>query len=241
MEPNELALALEHGAFQIIVEDGARDAPECRERGEVAAQEALGGLVEIEAGEERARPRQDHEKAGQCAPGMSDHDGAEAGPVDLCLLAGQDRQSQERLVLGGTGPRDEATDGKDRALVAAIAKHLVQPRRTQMGMLLEGDEDEVAVRVEHLRANAELGREERPALDGVMDGVAVQSELGGDGADLPVLGEEEATDLGALLARDHRATWSMSICLRSANCPMPVMSRRRARRPRAAAGIQSSV
>ena len=39
----------------------------------------------------------------------------------------------------------------------------------------------------------------------------------------------------------RRATSSMRSCLRSANSPMPEMSRRRARRPRSGAGIQSSV
>jgi hypothetical protein len=54
MEPNDLALALEHGALEIVVEDGARHAAEGRERSEVAVEEALGGLIQVEAREERA-------------------------------------------------------------------------------------------------------------------------------------------------------------------------------------------
>ena len=108
-------------------------------------------------------------------------------------------------------------------------------------MLLEGDENEVAVRVEHLRACAEDGRKKRAALDRVMNRVVVKAKLGGDGADLPVLGEKEASDLCAQLGGDHRATSSMRSFLRSANSPMPVMSRWCARRARPGAGIQSSV
>ena len=63
MKSNELSLALEHGALEIVVQDGARHAAEGRERVEVAAEKALGGLIEVEAREERARPRQHHHEA----------------------------------------------------------------------------------------------------------------------------------------------------------------------------------
>ena len=56
VESNEVPLALEDGALQVVVEDGAWDPAEGIEGSEVASQEALGGLVEVEAGEERATP-----------------------------------------------------------------------------------------------------------------------------------------------------------------------------------------
>ena len=62
-------------------------------------------------------------------------------------------------MLRRPGTRDETTHGEDRARVPALTEHLVEPCCSQTGVLLEGHVDEVAERVEHLRANAELGRE----------------------------------------------------------------------------------
>ena len=241
MESNEVSLTLEHGALQVVVKDGARDTSEGVEGGEVAPEEALGGLVEVEAGEECATPRQHHQEAGEGTSGATDHDPAERRPVHLGLLARQDRQSEERLMRCRAYASDEATYREDPAGVSALTQHLEEPRGTQTGIPLDRREDKVAIGIEHLRAQTKRGREERPTLDGVMDGVAVNAQLGGDGADLPVLGEEEPPDRGTLLVRDHRATSSMRSFLRSSNFPMPKMSRRRTRRPCSRAGTQSSV
>ena len=241
MEANELPLTLEDRALQIVVEDRARHPAERVECGEVATEEALGGLVEVEAGEEGAAPRQHHEEARQSALGATYHDRAEGRPVDLGLLTRQDRQTQERLVLRGPDARDEATHGEHRPRIPPIAEHLVQACGSQTGVLLERQVDEAAEGVEHLRANAELGREKRTALDRAMNSVVVKAELGGNGADLPMLGEEESPDRGALRVGDHRATSSMRSFRRSSNSPIPAMSRRRARRPCSSAGIQSRV
>ena len=56
MKSNDVADALEDRGFQVVVEQASRHALERREGGEVAPQEALEGLVEDEAGEDRARP-----------------------------------------------------------------------------------------------------------------------------------------------------------------------------------------
>jgi hypothetical protein len=61
------------------------------ERGEgldVAAQEALQGLIQREAGVHRAGPRQHEDETGQDPPGAADRKAAEVAPVDLPLLAG---------------------------------------------------------------------------------------------------------------------------------------------------------
>ncbi len=58
-----IADALEHDALQVVVEQGPRNAPECGERLDMAAHEALQRLVEREAREDRARPRQNHHEA----------------------------------------------------------------------------------------------------------------------------------------------------------------------------------
>src|SRR6202453_206800 len=229
MESNEIPLALEDGALEVVVQDRTRDSPKRDKCGEVSPEEALGGLVEVEAGEERAAPRQDHEEAGEGALGATDQDRAERGPVHLGLLSRQDRETEERLVVRGTQARDKATYRKAPAAVATITEHLEEPCCAQARMPLNRRADEVAIGIEHLRAYAKRGDQERPTLDRAMDRIVVKAQLGGDGADLPVLGEKQSADLGALLVRDHRATSSMRSFRRSSNFPMPVMSRRRAR------------
>ncbi len=241
VESNEVPLTLEHRALQVVVEDGARDTAEGVEGGEVTPEEALGGLVEIEAGEERTTPRQHHQKAREGSSGATDHDPTEGRPVHLGLLARQDGQTKERLLPRGAHASDEAAHGEHPAGVTTLAQHLQEPRRAQTRVPRDRRKDEVAVRVEHLRAQSKRGRQERPTLDRMMDGVMVNAELGGDGADLPVLGEEESPDRRALRIRDHRATSSMRSFRRSSNSPMPAMSWRRARRPWSRAGIQSRV
>ncbi len=72
-------------------------------------------------------------------------------------------------------------------------------------MLLERRADEVLVRIEHGRGRSKGDVGEPLDLDGQRDGVAMNAQLGGDGADLPVLGVEQPPDAGAQLRGDHRA------------------------------------
>ena len=97
VEADEFAAALEDGALQVVVQDRPRHAAERFERGDVPAQEALGRLVEVEAGEQRARPREHHEEAREAALRAADLDGAEGRPVDLRLLASKHTEPQEGL------------------------------------------------------------------------------------------------------------------------------------------------
>ena len=56
MKTDEIALALEHDAFQVVVQNGSRDAAQLVESLDVAAQKALQGLVERETSKGRSRP-----------------------------------------------------------------------------------------------------------------------------------------------------------------------------------------
>src|SRR5207248_5756391 len=94
----------------------------------------------------------------------------------------------------------------DRAGVAARMKHLEQARRTQARMFFERLLDECLVGVEQRGPNEGAESNEAVGLDGGAHRLVVHAELGGDRAELPVLGEEEAANLGAQLVVDHRAT-----------------------------------
>ena len=89
-----------------------------------------------------------------------------------------------------------------RARVAPLAHHLEEARRAQAGILLECGFEEGPVRVECAGArDAQPGE----ALGGqrAPHSVRMHLELGGDGAHSPVLGEEQAADLGDLRGGDH--------------------------------------
>jgi len=100
----------------------------------------------------------------------------------------------------------------------------VEPRRAQARVLLERLAHEVLVRVELGRPHRPRAPREAVTLDGQADGVVVDAQLGGDRADRPVLGEEEAPNARVQLDVDHRATSKSRSWRRSRKSPMPVIS-----------------
>ena len=80
------AAAVEHGAAQVVVDEGAGDAAQGVEGLDVPAEEALEGLVEGEERGEGARVAEDHDEAGDGAGAASDADLAE-GPQSTCACS----------------------------------------------------------------------------------------------------------------------------------------------------------
>ncbi len=128
-------------------------------------------------------------------------------PVDLGLLPGQRTQAKV-----GRGPGSQATYEPARlshgSRVAAGDDHLVDACGAELGILRERGADEVGVGVECAGPNDGTSVEAR-RLEGGLHGIAVKRELARNGADAPVLGVEEAPDLGALGFGNHET------------CPLP--------------------
>ena len=203
------AAAVEHGAAQVVVHEVAGGASQRLEGVDVPPQEALQRLVEGEQRGQRPRVAEDHDESGDRACALSDADLAERAPVDLCLLPDQ---SHDPAIDGaaGLGPQapHEAADREDRAGIAALADHLVDPRGAQPRVLRQGVADERQIRVEDA-GPPHPGRDAwRLALDRGADRLTVEAELGRDGPDLPVLAVEQAPDLGALRGCDHPSSLS---------------------------------
>ena len=72
VEADRVAQPLEHGRFQIVVEDHPRNAAPASERGLVSAEEILALLTEIEPQEERAREREHGDERDERALASSD-------------------------------------------------------------------------------------------------------------------------------------------------------------------------
>ena len=203
------AAAVEHGAAQVVVHEVAGGASQRLEGVDVPPQEALQRLVEGEQRGQRARVAEDHDESGDRACALSDVDLAERAPVDLCLLPDQ---SHDPAVDGaaGLGPQapHEAADREDRAGIAALADHLVDPRGAQPRVLRQGVADERQIRVEDAGPTQAGTDPCRLALHRGADRLTVEAELGRDGPDLPVLAVEQAPDLGALRGCDHPSSLS---------------------------------
>ena len=101
---------------------------------------------------------------------------------------------------------DGAPQLHDRAGVAAALHHLEEPRGAQPRILRERVADDGQVRIELRRAARATPHALRVVHDRRADGVMVDAEGRGDGADLPVLAVIEPANLGVLLGRDHGAS-----------------------------------
>lgn len=175
MEADRGAVALEHGALQIVVEgDPGHPAP-CREGPDMTAQEVLHVRAEAEAHEEAARPGQHGDKAHQRAARTADLKVPEVRPVNLHLFARQGAQAQVGLGRGTRPvPRDEVAEVIGAARIAARLDHAVQAAGRQARKLRERLQDEGQIGVD--RRGAAGRPEARQARLGeyARDGVAVK-------------------------------------------------------------------
>src|SRR5260221_4750629 len=87
MKADDVTLALQHGAFEIIVEDDLGDPGPCLKGLNMAAQEVLHAGIKEEAQEDLARIAQHHDEGHQRTACAADHEMTEVCPVDLGLLA----------------------------------------------------------------------------------------------------------------------------------------------------------
>src|SRR5690606_31629134 len=128
-------------------------------------------------------------------------------PIDLGLLTGQHGQTKEGLVTrSGSHLPDVPPNGVDAARVAAVAQHFEQSCRSQAWVLSQRLPHKLAVWLEQ-SCTPQVGTpHEASWLDGELYRFVMKAEGADDGADLPVLGEEEPANVRALLVADHRAT-----------------------------------
>ena len=151
--------------------------------------------------------RQDHHKAREGSDAAADPNRAKRPPVDLCLLSSQRGQSAIHR-RGGRGPDQAHRPAQlhDRSGVAAPLHHLEESRRAQARILRERVTNQRQVRIELRGAARAAAHALRIVHERRPDGVMVDAEGRGDGADLPVLAVIQATNLGVLLGRDHDAS-----------------------------------
>ncbi len=203
MELDGTALACQNGGLEVVVEKRPGGSAKGGEGFDVTPQEALHRLVEREEDVEGTRPAEHHDEGGERALCTAYLDVPEVTPIDLCLLAGKGPEPEVGFGRrAGTQASHEPPCLLDGAPIAPGNDHLVDARGAKPGVVLERGADELGVGVEgagaHDRAVVEACR-----LEGGAHRVGVKRELARNRADAPVLGVEEAADLGALGFVDH--------------------------------------
>ena len=207
VEAHRVTLAPEHDRLRVIEEPLPRGAAEEGVRADERAPQRHRGQVPDALGEEHPRPTQHHHEEPQITAPAGHVALPDEGPIDLSLLADEILQAQEGAAARDRAhPRDVATQGAHRALVATVFQHVVEARRAQPRVALQRLGDEV-----HVERNARLAGvcRDHPSWRSeprhAKHPVVMDAQLRLDRADLPVLGEEEATDLGLGLGRESHS------------------------------------
>ena len=117
-------------------------------------------------------------------------------PVGLALFAGKSRESEKGLTAGWTDFCHHAAQLSDTSLIASGADHFEQSRGAQTGMLLQGVAEELQVRSGEAVTRTGGVVREAVGLQGTAYGVGMETELGGNGADFPVLGVKTDDESG---------------------------------------------
>jgi hypothetical protein len=150
VETDGVTVALEHGTFQIVVEQHARHPLKEGERLDVSTHEEWHRRAQEEAQKDLPREAHHHDECPQHTLGTPDLQLAEMRPVDLRLLPWQGLEAQKglgrlsRTVASNHSPKVISTTG-----VAPCLDHLEQAARTQPRVLLELLDDEGDERIRH--------------------------------------------------------------------------------------------
>ncbi len=212
MEADRFALAFEHGALEVVVQQHLGAAAEGGKRGGVPREEARHAGVEIKAQEDGARVAEHHDEGHQRAARAADLQMTEVRPVDLGLLAGQ--RAQPQVGLGGTArpqQRHAVAEVAGTAGVAARLHHAEQARRGQRREARQRLDDERRVRIDHRAACVAVGPRHAGLRQHAAHRAVMQAQLPRDRVHAPALDVEVAQDLRLAFRRNrHRASpWAL--------------------------------
>ena len=168
----------------------------------MAEEKILQGLVEEELQPQSAAVGEGEDEAGQTAAGATDGHLPEVGPIGLRLLAGKGVKAQKSFPLGRAQFRHHAAELIDAAGIAARVNHLEETGGTQAGILLQGLAQKVEVRIGDTVAQPGLATKALGVERGA-HGVGVQMQFRRNGADFPMLGVKQVTDLSDLFLSNH--------------------------------------
>jgi len=127
----------------------------------------------------------------------------EVRPIDLRLLTRKHLQLQERFTAEWPQAGNGSAQLPNTAPIAAIPNHLVDAGGAQARVLIEGQADELAVRIDQ-GCSQRLRTLKALRFDGVPYGIGMDAQFAGNGADLPMFGVKVAANPGAGFRTDHQ-------------------------------------
>lgn len=150
VETNRVVITLEHGAFQVVVEQGLRDSAEEAKRSDMSLQESAHALVVKEPDVQHARVAEHHHEGRKGPLATFDLPPPEASPIYLGLFSGKGAQLKKRLGrLARPHLGDQVSKVVLPARVASLPDHPVQHARRQPGVPLEDLLDKGPIGVDH--------------------------------------------------------------------------------------------
>src|SRR3984893_10273716 len=204
MKADDVTLALQHSAFEIIVENDPWDPGPCFKGLNMAAQEVLHAGIEEEAQKDLARIAQHHDEGHQRPARAADHEMTEVCPVDLGLLAWQSAQTQKGFGLWTWSQAcDEVPEVVGAASVTPLVHHYVQPAGGQHWKLFQGLVDEGQVRIDPRWAWPQADWWQTGLGEHPLHRSTIYVELPGDGGRRPFLDVEIAQDLSLAFRGDR--------------------------------------
>src|SRR5713226_2413794 len=203
VEVNGIATAFENDGFEIVIKYGSGTATPLAKGMHMAQQEVLECLIEKELEVKGATVSEREHEAGETTQGTANGDRTEVGPISLCLLAGQSCQAQKGFVLCWSQSSYDPPQLDHTAAITAVAQHLIETGGAQARMLLKSLADEVQVRIGERGARRWATLKPLDFQSGAHR-VWVQPQLGGNGANLPVLAMKQAPNICFLFRSDHR-------------------------------------
>lgn len=153
----------------------------------VAEEKVLQALIEEEFEPQSAAVAESENEGRQTTGGAPDRYFPEVGPIGLSHLTGKTVQTQKRFGVCRAEFGHDAAELADTAGVPARANHLVETCGAQAGILLQVLAQEIEKGIDEAIAQARMTAE-TVCLEGGPHGEGMQAELGGNGADLPMLG-----------------------------------------------------
>src|SRR5438094_2350965 len=197
MEVNGVAAALQHRAFQVVVQDGSGRSAPILEGMDVGEKKILQALVEKELQPQGAAVGEGEDESGETTSCATDGDFPEAGPVGLSLLAGESTKTEKGFAAWGSQFGDDTAELADTAGVAAGADYLEEAGGAQAGGLVQGLAQKVEIGIGE--AVAEVGMvAETIGVERGAHRLGVQAQCSGNRPDLPMLGMKQVADVSNL-------------------------------------------
>ena len=167
----------------------------------MAGEEVLERLVKEKLEIQRSGIRQRQYKTGQSTFGLPYTHHPEVSPVDLSLFSRKHLQTHEDLAEPRSFLANVASELLDSARVPTLADHREDTRGAKTWMLFQRLLDELPI-------GFKLGRSRRSTAEPLdlqcsSDRVVVKTEFGSNGADSPVFGVIEPTDLNHEFRGNH--------------------------------------